>query len=285
LFDFSTSFLISFIDQFSTQRRDPVTFETLLYDVNDGVATVTFNRPDAANAMSPACAKEFNDVSLLIEANADVRAVVLTGAGKMFCAGGDLAAFAAAGDGARSLILQMTGDLHLGVSRLSRNSAPVIGAINGTAAGAGFSMVMMCDMAISAESAVYTMAYTNAGLSPDGSSTYFMPRKIGDRRTRELMLTNRVLNAAQALEWGVVNRVVPDEQVLAEAMKLATKLAQGPTRAFGEVKNLLNSSFDQSLETQMELEGRAIAAMITTPDGQEGLHAFLNKRKPEFKGQ
>ncbi len=261
-----------------------MSYATLLYEVADGVATVTFNRPDAANAMSPECAREFNEVSLQIEADPAVRAIVLTGAGKMFCAGGDLAAFKAAGDGARSLILQMTGDLHLGISRLSRNAAPVIGAINGTAAGAGFSVVMLCDMAISAASAVYTMAYTNAGLSPDGSSTYFMPRKIGDRRTRELMLTNRVLSADEALEWGVVNKVVPNEEVMSEAMALANKLANGPTQAFGEVKALLNSSFDQSLETQMELEARAIAKLIASDDGQEGLDAFLNKRKPEFKG-
>lgn len=259
-------------------------YETLLYDVADGVATITFNRPEAANAMSPLCAKEFNEVSLRVEGDASVRAVLLTGNGKMFCAGGDLAAFAAAGEGARALILQMTGDLHLGVSRLTRNAAPVIGAINGTAAGAGFSMVMMCDMAISAQRAVYTMAYTNAGLSPDGSSTYFMPRKIGDRRARELMLTNRLLKAEEALEWGIVNAVVPDDQLMDEAQALAQKIANGPTQAFGQVKALLNSSFEQSLETQMEYESRAIAQMITTADGQEGLDAFLNKRKPDFKG-
>jgi len=261
-----------------------MTYETLLYTVEEGVATITFNRPEAANAMSPLCAKEFNQVSLVIEGDASIRAVVITGAGKMFCAGGDLGQFAAAGDQARSLILEMTGDLHLGISRLSRNAAPVIGAINGTAAGAGFSVVMLCDLAISAASAVFTMAYTNAGLSPDGSSTYFMPRKIGDRRTRELMLTNRLLTADEALDWGVVNRVVPDEELMGEAMALARKLATGPTQAFGEVKSLLNSSFDQSLETQMELEARAIAKLIAEPDGQEGLDAFLNKRKPQFKG-
>lgn len=261
-----------------------MSYETLLYGVENGIATITFNRPEAANAMSPLCAKEFNDVSLQIEGDPAIRAVVITGAGKMFCAGGDLASFAAAGEGARALILQMTGDLHLGISRLTRNPAPIIGAINGTAAGAGFSMVMMCDLAISAESAVYTMAYTAAGLSPDGSSTFFMPRKIGDRRTRELMLTNRVLKAQEAQEWGVVNRVVPDDQLMDEVQALAQKLANGPTAAFGEVKMLLNSSFDQSLETQMELEARAIAKMIGSVDGQEGVGAFLNKRKPEFKG-
>ena len=259
-------------------------YETLTYEVQGNVGLLTFNRPDAANAMSPLCAKEFNEVSLVIEGDANVRALVVTGAGKMFCAGGDLGDFAKAGDGARALLLQMTGDLHLGLSRLARMPAPVIAAVNGTAAGAGFSLVMSCDLAVSAESAVYTMAYTNAGLSPDGSSTYYMPRKIGDRRTRELMLTNRVLRSQEALEWGIVNQVVADDVVLEETMKLANKLASGPTQAFGKVKELLNSSFDNALETQMEYEARAIAGLISTPDGQEGLHAFLEKRKPEFNG-
>jgi len=262
-----------------------MSYQTLLYEVADGVATITFNRPAAANAMSPECAREVNLVSLAIEADPEVRAVVLTGAGKMFCAGGDLSAFAAAGDNARSLLLQMTGDLHLGLSRLARNAAPVIAAVNGTAAGAGFSLVMFCDLAIAARSAVFTMAYTNAGLSPDGSSTFFMPRKIGDRRTRELMLTNRVLKAEEALDWGIVNQVVDDTDVVQEALALARKLASGPTQAYGQVKALLNGSFEQSLETQMELEARAIAHLITTPDGREGVEAFMTKRKPDFKGR
>ena len=211
--------------------------------------------------------------------------MVLTGAGKVFCAGGDLGEFAAAGDGARTLIMKMTGDLHLALSRLARNAAPVIAAVNGTAAGAGFSLLMAADLAIAAESAVMTMAYTNAGLSPDGSSTYYMPRKIGDRRARELMLTNRVLNAREALDWGVVNQVVADADVLDAAHKLAQKLAQGPTQAFGQVKALLDGSFDHSLESQMELEARAIAGLVGGPDGQEGLHAFLDKRKPQFSGR
>lgn len=261
-----------------------MSFETIKYAVEGNVGIITFNRPEAANAMSPLCAKEFNDVSLMVEGDANVRAVVLTGAGKMFCAGGDLAEFSAAGANARSLILKMTGDLHLGLSRLARNSAPVIGAINGTAAGAGFSLVMACDLAVSAQSAVYIMAYTNAGLSPDGSSTYYMPRKIGDRRTRELMLTNRLLKADEALGWGVVNQVVADDELMDTALALANKIAAGPTAAYGMVKELLDGSFDHSLETQMELEARSIAKLIAADDGQEGLDAFLNKRKPNFKG-
>jgi 2-(1,2-epoxy-1,2-dihydrophenyl)acetyl-CoA isomerase len=203
----------------------------------------------------------------------------------MFCAGGDLGEFAAAGEGAKSLIKKMAGDLHMGLSRLARGSAPVIAAVNGTAAGAGFSLVMACDLAIAAESAKFTMAYTRAGLSPDGSSTFYMPRKIGDRRARELMLTNRLLNATEAQAWGIVNEVVPDDAVLERARALALELAAGPTLAFGAVKELLNGSFDQTLESQMELEARAIAELSVSADGQEGINAFVSKRKPEFRGE
>ena len=259
-------------------------YQTLNFDVDSGVATITLNRPEALNAMSPAMAKELHEVALQIDANNSVRAVILTGAGKAFCAGGDLGAFVAAGEQARTLILQMTGDLHLALSRLSRNRAPVIAAVNGTAAGAGFSLAMAADLAIAEEQAVFTMAYTNAGLSPDGSSTYFMPRKIGDRRTRELMLTNRLLTAPEALDWGVVNQVVEGGGALAAARVMATGMAQGPTEAYAQVKRLLDSSFSQSLETQMELEARAIADQVASVDGQEGMLAFVEKRKPQFRG-
>ncbi len=259
-------------------------YQTLNFDVDSGVATITLNRPEALNAMSPAMAKELHEVALQIDANNSVRAVILTGTGKAFCAGGDLGAFVAAGEQARTLILQMTGDLHLALSRLSRNRAPVIAALNGTAAGAGFSLAMAADLAIAEEQAVFTMAYTNAGLSPDGSSTYFMPRKIGDRRTRELMLTNRVLTAPEALDWGVVNQVVESGGALAAARVIAAGMAQGPTEAYAQVKRLLDSSFSQSLETQMELEARAIADQVASVDGQEGMLAFVEKRKPQFRG-
>ena len=259
-------------------------YQTLNFDVDLGVATITLNRPEALNAMSPAMAKELHEVALQIDANNSVRAVILTGTGKAFCAGGDLGAFVAAGEQARTLILQMTGDLHLALSRLSRNRAPVIAAVNGTAAGAGFSLAMAADLAIAEEQAVFTMAYTNAGLSPDGSSTYFMPRKIGDRRTRELMLTNRLLTAPEALDWGVVNQVVEGGGALAAARVMATGMAQGPTEAYAQVKRLLDSSFSQSLETQMELEARAIADQVASVDGQEGMLAFVEKRKPQFRG-
>ena len=260
-------------------------YETLTYSIEDSVGIICLNRPESANAMNPLMGKELNQVSLDVSEDDNVRAVVLTSTGRMFCAGGDLSEFAASGKGARRLMMNMAADLHLGLSRLSRNRAPVVAAVNGTAAGAGFSLVMACDLAIAAEEAVFTMAYTNAGLSPDGSSTYFMPRKIGDRRTRELMLTNRVLSADEALDWGIVNKVVTKDELMDTTMDLASKLSQGPSLAHGKVKELLDSSFTQSLETQMELEARAISEMVLTEDGQEGINAFLEKRKPAFRGK
>ena len=260
-------------------------YESLNFEVADGVACLTFNRPKVGNALSPQMAKEFSDAAIRCDDDPAIRAVVLTGAGKLFCAGGDLGLFAEAGMGAKSLIKSMAGDLHMALSRLARMAPPVIAAVNGAAGGAGLSIVMAADLAIAAQSAKFTMAYTNAGLSPDGSSTFYMPRKIGDRKTRELMLTNRVLNATEAEAWGVVNQVVADGEALSAAMSLATRLASGPTQAYGAVKALLNETFEHGLESQMELEARAIADRVASEDGQEGIKAFMEKRKPRFCGK
>jgi 2-(1,2-epoxy-1,2-dihydrophenyl)acetyl-CoA isomerase len=156
--------------------------------------------------------------------------------------------------------------------------------VNGVAAGAGLSLAACCDLAVAAETATFTSAYTRIGLAPDGSSTYFLSRLLGPRRAMELYLTNRVLTAAEALDWGLVNRVVPAGSLLAEADKLARQLAEGPTGAFASVKALLQSAGNESLETQMELESRAIAAAGASADGQEGIRAFMAKRPPRFTG-
>ncbi|MEC8645291.1 MAG: enoyl-CoA hydratase-related protein [Pseudomonadota bacterium] len=259
--------------------------ETLDFSISNNIATITLNRPENANALNPIMAKELSNMAIECDENKDIRAVIIEGSGKMFCAGGDLKAFSDAGDSASALIKQMAGDLHIAISRFSRMDAPTIAAINGTAAGAGFSIAISADVVISTKSAKFVMAYTNAGLSPDGSSTYFLPRRIGDRRARELMLTNRVLSAEEALEWGLINKIVEQENLSATTRELAEEFACGPTMAYGKVKSLLNASFDNGLETQMELETRGISDMARSSDGREGLQAFLNKRKPNFKGK
>ncbi len=257
---------------------------TILFDVADGVATVTFNRPDAANAMSLQLMQELMEVSIRCDEDPTIRAVVVTGSGRFFSAGGDLAAFEAAED-MGSLLKEMTTYFHAAVSRFSRMNAPFISAVNGMAAGAGFSFTLASDLVVAAESAVFTSAYTAAALTPDGSSTYFLPRLVGVRRAMELMLTNRRLSAAEALEWGIANRVVPDDELMDVAGELAAGLASGATVAFGRVKEMLHASLSGSLETQMEMEARAISDMSRTHDGVEGVSAFLAKRRPEFEGR
>ena len=257
----------------------------VLFDVVDGVGAVTFNRPDEANAMDLDVMRELMHIAIECDEDPTIRCVVITGNGRFFSAGGDMAEFERAGDDAGALIKEMTTYYHAAISRFSRMDAPAVAAVNGMAAGAGFSLVAACDMAIAAESARFTSAYTAASLSPDGSSTYFVPRLVGMRRAMELILTNRRLSAAEALEWGLINRVVPDETLMEEAMDLARQLAHGASLAFGRVKSLLHDSFANTLETQMELEARSIAGLTHTHDGREGVRAFKEKRPPEFQGR
>lgn len=259
-------------------------FETLLYEVRDGVAHVTLNREKAANALNLQMSQDLHDAALRCREDPAVRAVVIGATGRLFCAGGDLSAFSAAGDDAPALLKRMTLYLHAAIALFARMDAPVIAAVSGTAAGAGFSLVCATDLAIAGESAKFTMAYTRAGLTPDGSSTWFLPRLVGRRRTLDLMLSNRMLSAAEALEWGLVSQVVPDGEVAATAGALAAKLAAGPTGAFGVTKRLVLASGSESLETQMELEGLGISDAARTPDGREGIAAFLEKRPPQFTG-
>ena len=175
-------------------------FEKIRFDVDGNVATITFNRPDNANSMDRQLMYELLHAAIRCDEDRSIRAVVATGSGAFFSAGGDLSAFAEADGGAGALLKEMTTYFHGAISRFSRMDAPIIAAVNGTAAGAGFSFAAACDIAIAADTAMFTSAYTAASLTPDGSSTYFVPRLVGMRRAMELMLTNRRLSAAEALE-------------------------------------------------------------------------------------
>lgn len=259
-----------------------MTYSHIEFSVADRVALIRLNRPQDGNALTLDMTRELLDAATRCEADPGVRAVVLTGSGRMFCAGGDLKAFHEAGDGAARYTREVTLALHAAISCFNWMDAPVICAINGTAAGGGFSLALAPDLAIAAESAKFTMAYTRAGLAPDGSSSYFLARHIGLRRAKEMTLLNTVLSAQQALDWGIVNRVLPDAEVLPAAMEMARALAQGPRRATGEAKRLMLAGASESLETQMERESRAISAMAGSADGREGIAAFVAKRAPNF---
>lgn len=259
--------------------------KSLMFEVKDGVGLIRLNRPDDGNAITLEMARELLAVAIRCDETPEVRAVVLAGTGKMFCAGGDLKAFAAQGEQVSLYMKETTQAFHAAISRFNWMAAPVIGAINGTAAGGGLSLALATDLAIAAESAKFTLAYTKVGLTPDGSSSYFLGRLVGLRRAKEMALLNPVLSAKQALEWGLINRVVADDQLMPTALDLARQLAEGPTRSLGETKRLILAGATESLESQMERESRAIAAMAASPDGREGITAFLEKRMPKFTGK
>lgn len=257
-------------------------FETIILTKTDNIATITLNRPNSANGINPTLARELATAALDCDKDASIRCVLLTANGKLFCAGGDLKSVGGEPEKAAAKIKGMADDLHRATSSLARMEKPFIVAVNGMAAGAGFSIAITGDFVIAAESAKFTMAYTAAGLSPDGSSSYYLPRLVGMRKAMDLMITNRRLTAAEAENWGLINQVVPDDALQTTAMELAQKLAKGPTDAFATVKKLLLCSFDNSLETQMELEGRAISHHAGAANGKEGVQAFLEKRRPKF---
>lgn len=260
-------------------------FETIKFTKIGGVATITLDRPDAANGINLPMANELLTVAIDCSDDPAVRAVVLTGNGKLFSAGGDVKSFAPSQGNSSSLLKELTAILHAAISRMARMDAPLIVAVNGAAAGAGFSLAVAGDIVLSAKSAKYTMAYTMVGMSPDASASFYLPRLIGLRKAQELMITNRTLSAEEAFQWGAINRVVEDGEVLSVAMALAQQLASGPTRSYGMIKKLLHASFNNGLETQMELESSGIAAMSQTEDGKEGIMAFIEKRAPDFKGR
>jgi 2-(1,2-epoxy-1,2-dihydrophenyl)acetyl-CoA isomerase len=258
--------------------------DSVLLEVRDNVAHLTLNRPQDGNALDLNMVKALMAAALSCEADRSVRAVLLKGAGKSFCVGGDVKVFAAQQQ-LPQYLREITSYLHLAISRFARLDAPVIAAVHGSAAGGGFSLAISCDLLIAAESATFLMAYSKIGMAPDGGSTYFLPRLVGLKRAIELAVTNRVLSAREAREWGIVTEVVPPENLVARAEDLARSLSQGPTGAFGSAKRLLHGGWNQTLETQMELESRAIAEAGGTADGQEGIRAFVEKRGARFEGK
>jgi 2-(1,2-epoxy-1,2-dihydrophenyl)acetyl-CoA isomerase len=260
-------------------------YEKITYDLSNGIATVTLNRPEVFNALDAQLARELHDAIIASSEDEAVRVVVLTGTGRAFCAGGDVKGFCDTIDTIGAHVKRLTTEIHGAVSRMIRMPKPVISAVNGVAAGGGMSLALAGDLILATASARFTMAYTQIGASPDGSSTFTLPRLVGVKRALELTLLNPVLSAQEAKEWGIVNRVYPDDAFQAEVQTIATQLAQGPTLAYGRTKALLYSSTSETLETQMEYETLHIAASGKTADFREGVFAFAEKRQPSFQGR
>jgi 2-(1,2-epoxy-1,2-dihydrophenyl)acetyl-CoA isomerase len=252
--------------------------------VAGGVARVTLNRPEAGNALDPSLAAALADAAEALHGRDDVRVAVLAAAGPMFCVGGDLVFMAAAGEDVGSAVHALATDFHRAIEALATLPAPVLTVVQGVAAGGGMGLVTVADLVLAGASARFTMAYTAAGLSPDGGTTYALPRLVGRRRAAELALLNERLDAQQARELGLVSRVVPDADLAAEADALAARLAAGPAGAYAAVKRLLAAADAATLPEQLAAEADAIAANAGSADGREGVAAFLEKRPPAFGG-
>jgi 2-(1,2-epoxy-1,2-dihydrophenyl)acetyl-CoA isomerase len=261
-----------------------MSFETITYHAADGVGHLRLNRPQGANAVSEAFARDLREVMIEIEFDDAVRAVGVTAEGKVFCAGGDLKEFHAQGANLPKHGASLLGDFHTALYKMNRMPKPFVAGVNGAAGGAGLSLVGAFDLVISGESSKYTMAYTRAGMTPDGTSSYFIGRHIGLRRMLDLTLTNRVLDAETAESWGLVNRVVADDAVDAATAALAAELAAGAPFATGHAKQVIYNGFEQPLESAGEFEGTMVTAAMGTADGREGIASFVEKRSPKWTG-
>lgn len=259
---------------------------TVTYAVQDHIATLTLNRPESLNALNLAMIDDLRTTTARAAFDPLVRAVIVRGAGEHFMAGGDLKWFReqlALPPGERQPRFEETiAAVHASILNLKSMNKPVVAVVQGAVAGFGLSLMMAADFALAAEGAYFTLAYSNIALSPDGGATWSLPRQVGLKQAMEIALLGDRFDAARARELGLINRAVPIEQLDAEALKLAQRLAAGPAEALARTKALLNQSLDNSLEAQLVAEQRSFAACGVNPDFAEGLAAFFEKRKARY---
>jgi enoyl-CoA hydratase/carnithine racemase len=262
---------------------------TLLIEVDGEFGTLTLNRPDAFNAMSPELIEELTIAMAWLADEAPIRALIITGAGPAFCAGGDVSWFRKGMDDPEidisANVRRGAEALHMAIIDLRRIEVPVIGAINGPAAGAGFSLALACDIRIAADGAFFAPAYGRIGASPDGGMTYFLPRVLGPAKALEMLLDDPNLPAAEALEMGIVSEVVSGDDVMARARARAGELAQMAPHYVKMAKRLVGVSLENSLPEHLQLERHGIADSMATEDARKGVLAFFGGEKPEFTGQ
>lgn len=261
-------------------------FETIDLALADGAATITLNRPDKLNAWNLQLGIDLRAAVEQVAGDDAVRAVLITGAGRAFSSGADLSEPREEGaDGMPDLRARLKDRYHPIITGIREMPKPVVSAVNGPAVGIGCSLALAADLILAGESSYFLLAFINIGLVPDGGSTAFVPARVGLARAAEMMLLGERVPAAQALEWGMVNRVVADDDLMGEAETLLARLAKGPTKAYANGKALLNRRMYADLHGQLEAEADAQAEQGASPDFIEGVLAFMQKREPNFTGK
>ena len=257
--------------------------------INGGIATLTMNRPEARNALSMDMRSELCTTLHDVEIDASVRCVVLKGAGDHFMAGGDVKGMGEtikkSADEIKKEFMLRIHDLHPIMFAMRRMAKPIIASCTGAAAGAGVSMALACDLVIAAEDAFFTLAYCKIGTSPDGSSSFHLPRAVGIKRAMEIALLGDRFSAQTAKDIGMINFVVPNDELESETQKLATRLATGPTHVYGATKALFYRSLESEFESQLQAEAEYFSDCASRPDFKEGVTAFIEKREPRFTGK
>ena len=264
-----------------------MSYETVDLKVENGVAEITLNRPERLNAWTTQFGDDLREALLSDAADPAVRSVLITGAGRGFSSGADLKEMLEqrAGGGEVPDVGEMLRTrYHPIIKGIRELPKPVVAAVNGPAVGIGCSLALACDLIWAAESAIFGLAFVNIGLVPDGGSTFLVPVAAGKARALEMALLGDPVPAEQALEWGLINRVVPDGDLMDEARGLARRLAKGPTRSYAQSKRALNNSFLKIMDEQLDLEAKIQGEMVTSSDFIEGVSAFVEKRDPRFTG-
>lgn len=257
--------------------------DAILFSVESGVAFITMNRPDKLNSFNRPMALQLQSILDQCASDENIRAIYLTGAGKGFCAGQDLAEVVdPQGPGMQRILSEHYNPI---VQRLREIQKPVVAAVNGVAAGAGANIAFACDIVVSKSSASFIQAFSKIGLIPDSGGTFTLPRLIGFQRASALMMLGDKLSAAEALQMGMLYKVFEDESFESESKKLALQLATMPTKALGYIKQALNASATNDIQSQLALEDQLQQKAAATADFKEGVDAFLAKRAPQYKGQ
>jgi len=261
-------------------------FTQLKLEIQDEIATILLNNPDKLNPFSIRMGKEFIEALYECEYEESVRCIIVTGEGRAFCAGGDIGEMSDYPEARKGIFFKkLTAEFNNTVKSIRSIPKPVIAAVNGFASGAGFPLALACDLIVASESARFNVAHVQIGLHPDGGTTYFLPRLIGVHKTRELVFMGSVVDAAEARDLNIVNKVVPPDRLMEVTIAMAKSLAMGPSVAIGLAKISIDRGLSENLEGQLEIECQAVAQTAMTHDILEGIEAFLQKRKPVFKGK